>query len=544
MSAVEVPEAHWGDYRIQPRRAAPLLEHPDGTLELVAEHEYLVEMPHDARERAWQALEPLRPGLWLLRFGNFVGKSALGGRPLLVTSTRLDPAEVEAMLEEVVSELHSLPFHFDTPSSLEYARDALADEDVVYQAYAFLRHALEGIGPHDLPVAFERILSRPHLRLVSTLADIPLARADRVDANTLVGIARRPGPLHPIPSSSPLARSPIAAALRMKAPESVRSGRMVETTRTPENAFVLAVIDAARGVVDRFQEAVTRSYPHRAERLLEEATAYTSLLDRWRRHRVFDGVTPARRTSFTSTVLRGRAGYRQVTRFFVDLQARTRLLPADDARRLLEARDAALIYEYWCYFQVVAAVSSVLGRKPSTPRFQYGCFGSNLPRAYAADFGVARVWFNLDFRRPRSYSVPLRPDVTLELADGTLHLFDAKLKREAIPPEALSDSELELEEQRATYRRGDLYKMHTYRDALGARSVWILYPGRNVQRAGFQPSREAGTESRAPTPEGVGALPLLPGVQSDHDELVSLVGEMLTPAEDPPSEASETHMHH
>lgn len=528
MSGAQVPEARWGDYRIQPRGGALLLEHSDGTLELLAEHEYLVEMPDDARERAWQALELLRPGLWLLRFGNFIGDSRLGGRRLRVTSNRLQPDEVEAMLDDVVSALGSLPFHFDTPASLPYARDVLAADDVVYQAYAFLRHAIEGIGPHDLVAAFERILARPHMRLVSTLAGVQLAHADRVDANTVISLARRPGPLHPIPTSSALARSPIATALRMKAPESVRSGRMVETTRTPENAFVVAVIDAAHSIVDRFQDAVSRNYPQRAERLLEEATVYASLLDRWRRHRVFDDVAPARQFSITSTVLRGRPGYRQVTRFFLDLQARTRVLDADDARRLLEARDAGLIYEYWCYFQVVAAVSSVLDRMPSTTRFQYGCFGSNLPRAYAADFGIARVWFNLDFRRPRSYSVPLRPDIALELADGTLHLFDAKLKREAIPAEALSDSELELEEQRATYRRGDLYKMHTYRDALGARSVWILFPGRNVQRASFQPPREASTEERAPTPEGVGALPLLPGIQKDRDELASLVGQMLT----------------
>lgn len=530
MSANQIPEARWGDYRIQPRGAAPLIEHRDGTLELLAEREYLVEMPQSALERAWQALEPLRPGLWLLRFGNFIGESTLGGRRLLVTSNRLRPDEVDAMLDDVVSALHSLPFHFDTPTSLAYARDVLTADDVVYQAYAFLRHAIEGIGPHDLVAAFERILARPNMRLVSRVADVPLARADRVDANTIVSLARRPGPLHPIPASSPLAHSPIAIALRMKAPESVRSGRMVETTRTPENEFVVAVIDAARGIVDRFQDAVRRDYPHRSSRLLNESGAYGSLLDRWRRHSALEGVTPARRFSITSTVLRGRPGYRQVTRFFVDLQARTRLLDPDDAQRLLEARDAALIYEYWCYFQVVEAVSGVLGRKPSATRFQYGSFGSNVPRAYAAEFGLARVWFNLDFRRPRSYSVPLRPDITLELADGTLHLFDAKLKREAIPAEAISDSVLEQEEQRATYQRGDLYKMHTYRDALSARSVWILYPGRNVQRASFEPRREgAGQARRSQSPEGVGALPLLPGLRADREELMSLVQTMLEP---------------
>jgi predicted component of viral defense system (DUF524 family) len=43
---------------------------------------------------------------------------------------------------------------------------------------------------------------------------------------------------------------------------------------------------------------------------------------------------------------------------------------------------------------------------------------------------------------------------------------------------SLEDSEDAAEERRGIFKRGDIYKMHTYRDALpAARSVWILYPG-------------------------------------------------------------------
>jgi hypothetical protein len=100
-------------------------------------------------------------------------------------------------------------------------------------------------------------------------------------------------------------------------------------------------------------------------------------------------------------------------------------------------------------------------------------FGASLPRATAVRIGEVVVWFNREFRK-ESYSVPLRPDITLELPGGHLHLFDAKLKHDpgswttgADSDEGDSDTEV------LTYRRGDLYKMHTYRDALSA-SVWIL----------------------------------------------------------------------
>jgi predicted component of viral defense system (DUF524 family) len=262
---------------------------------------------------------------------------------------------------------------------------------------------------------------------------------------------------------------------------------MVETTNTPENRFIVAVLEVADAVIKRFEEAVRRDYPNRVRRHLEDAANYRDLLDRWRRHPALAGVPPARRLTTQSTVLRGRPGYRQVTQFFVDLQARTRLLDADDAQRLLELRDAALIYEYWCYFQVVDAVTAVLRKKPAPAPFRYDSFGSKLPWAYAADFGSVRVWFNREFRKPHSYSVPLRPDITLELEDGTLHLMDAKFKREPIPTTPTDEAVLEEEEHRATYRRGDLYKMHAYRDALDASSVWALFPGRNVPRVHFEP---------------------------------------------------------
>jgi predicted component of viral defense system (DUF524 family) len=525
MKVQPVPEAEWDGYRIRPRRGGELIAREDGSLVIVAEAEYLVEFPPNAAERAWQALDILEPGRAILRFGNFVGESSLGGQRLLVTSNRIHPEETDAMLNDVVDALHSLPFWFETPVQLGYTRDLLATDDVDYQAYAHLVHAFRGIGPHDLPAAFDRILGRPHMRLTPTFASVPLARADRIDAQTLLGLARGASQLHPVAANSPLAKSPVALALGGKAPERVRANRMVETTNTAENQFIVAVVEVADSIIKRFEEAVRRDYPHRAQRHLEDAASYRGLLDRWRRHPTLSAVPPARRLTTQSTVLRGRPGYRQVTRFFVDLQARTRLLDVDDAQRLLELRDAALIYEYWCYFQVVDAVTAVLRKKPAPAPFRYGSFGSNLPRAYAADFGRVRVWFNREFRKPRSYSVPLRPDITLELDDGTLHLMDAKFKREPIPT-APSDETLEEEEQRATYRRGDLYKMHTYRDAIGARSVWALFPGRNVARINFEPHATAGGG-----PAGVGALPLLPGHDDHRADLTNLVRDLIDGAD-------------
>jgi predicted component of viral defense system (DUF524 family) len=71
--------------------------------------------------------------------------------------------------------------------------------------------------------------------------------------------------------------------------------------------------------------------------------------------------------------------------------------------------------------------------------------------------------------------------------------------------------------------RGDLYKMHTYRDALGARSVWIIFPGRNVGSVHFKPHAAAEDD----VPAGVGALPLLPGREDDRAELRAVIRAVL-----------------
>jgi uncharacterized protein len=135
----------------------------------------------------------------------------------------------------------------------------------------------------------------------------------------------------------------------------------------------------------------------------------------------------------------------------------------------------------------------------------------------------AEVLYNVSYSRPSSgsiaigrdsYSVRLRPDVTVRAADGGLHLFDAKVKveiRQAVDAEDGEDAA----ERPDTFKREDLYKMHAYRDALGAQSVWILYPGSDATASEYASPRVAAAAPVADGFQGVGAIALRPG--ADHD---------------------------
>jgi predicted component of viral defense system (DUF524 family) len=144
--------------------------------------------------------------------------------------------------------------------------------------------------------------------------------------------------------------------------------------------------------------------------------------------------------------------------------------------------------------------------------------------------------YNLRFSRSRplarrSYSVPLRPDIALRLPNGRLHLFDAKFKLRKLANAGLGNADEETtdkaNERRGDFKRADIYKMHTYRDALRSATAWVLYPGDLFQffvRADEPKAVDAPTEL-LPTAEGVGAIPLVPG--AEPADLMAAVGALL-----------------
>ena len=110
-------------------------------------------------------------------------------------------------------------------------------------------------------------------------------------------------------------------------------------------------------------------------------------------------------------------------------------------------------------------------------------------------------------------------------AKRRLHLFDAKFRVHGLADVGLAGSDKDGDDEKAgeragTFKRGDIYKMHAYRDAIpDARSVWILYPGGEFRFFGVPGSRgQSGSQAVSSLEglpdelEGVGAIPLGPVV--------------------------------
>ena len=70
--------------------------------------------------------------------------------------------------------------------------------------------------------------------------------------------------------------------------------------------------------------------------------------------------------------------------------------------------------------------------------------------------------------------------------------------------------------RRGRFKRGDLYKMHTYRDAIAnARSVWILYPGHETCFFDLHAGPRESLDSMSQPIEVVGAIALTPEATED-----------------------------
>jgi PD-(D/E)XK nuclease superfamily protein len=105
---------------------------------------------------------------------------------------------------------------------------------------------------------------------------------------------------------------------------------------------------------------------------------------------------------------------------------------------------------------------------------------------------------------------------------GTLHAFDAKYRLDRFDVD-----EADPDDDSATYKRADLYKMHAYRDAIaGLKTAFVVYPGNEFvffERQGFRRTRPADVAQR----DGVGAVPLRPADAEPVEKLRDLLRVLL-----------------
>lgn len=484
----------------------------------------------------------------LLSFGNGVGFFDIPGYGRVeVVSGKWDSTHFDRMLAELTDIASGLPFSADASTALPYDRSVVDHRDILYHSFVYLRHVLSDSLPieQQLLPALDLVLREPHQRFDRTRRQVPLNQVRRLDPAGIIRLVGGDRSLLPV-SAGVRQRIPLASALGGHLPERIDESYVDVTHDTAENRFVKAFIGMSSDIISDMRGVARSSNTTVSfkERLLSDCNAMDVALRPALQHGLWREVGPMVHLPASSPLLQRRRGYKEIYRHFAKLRLTTRLpLKADLMHVLLDAKDIATLYELWCFFTLVAMVQRYLGDPMSANGVCYSDTGVSVDR----DFEV--VWsngtcllYNPSFSHSKSherhsYSVPLRPDIAIQISGGPnkgLHLFDAKFKvdrLDVVMSVNCDDEDVRdvADERRGIFKRGDLYKMHTYRDAIPcARSVWILYPGTDIRFFNaLEKQTISSAESFPSIVQGVGAIPLLPD-EEQHTAISSVIRHLLS----------------
>lgn len=523
-------------------KGAPVLPDSDGVFAVWDQSRYLLslEPPADPTHREQlEALprsiyEPLQPGMGLLNFKNQVGYLHLLGAVFHVQSKKLlgDPSAV--MIRDLSRSLAALPFSFNAPTFIPYELSEDRETSILYHRWLLLSAWVEGTGADEsLEGALGKVLHDPHRRMSLEPEAMPVSRANRFSADSLLDMVTNPAALASLPPESSLAQTALARRIhshsgRSLFPETIRSHRAIADLDTPENRFVKYVLRVATALNRRFRDEVASRPTCLNADLLGRCEAIDAILSECLSRPFFDDVGELRMLPSQSMVLQRRDGYRDFLLGYARLDSNLRFPVSDhDLKAILEAKDIAKLYEYWCFFRVADALTELLHGPPDEALvIEPDAFQASVSRETRLKWRVNGSPLTLSYDRTfsggkkgESYSVRLRPDITLEW-QGRRHLFDAKFKLDGIRWEDdLPDV------SGAGTTREDLYKMHTYRDAIaGVASAIVLYPGEAGVNASLLFEHEGATSVGF---HGIGAIALRPGDGSSNQGLADFLAKLV-----------------
>ncbi|MDB6025614.1 MAG: hypothetical protein JWM68_1837 [Verrucomicrobiales bacterium] len=476
-----------------------------------------------AREKEWHQKKS-RHGTF--KFVNYLGSAwievshhgvAYAKVRFDVITNKIDfETEYRSMVESIAEECQQLLLEWGSPTALNIVSNPEKQAQVLLEQFLFLRHML---GPERLELYLETLRRNPHTRLEKERDWKPSASA-------------HPGLFikDPLRYGRDWQRAGSGGSMvaGFNAGE-ILEERKFDSLDTPPNQFVKFALENFRSLCDQVMEALQE----------EQGTAYCEAasmrdaLDSFLTSAFFDDVGELQRVPFESQTLQKREGYREILNAWLMLDAAAQIdWPGRKDAYDGTNRDVATLYEYWLYFVLVHAFQKDLNMKAETNPLQKDAGA----KPFCCDADDGRLVINLkqheesfvrflwskgdqqlrihffynrrfvtenDLHKRGSYSKGLRPDysmviIPVELDDPDWELaeeraesagkiaylhFDAKYRVEKFQEifgEGEDESDTERSETKATgtFKRADLYKMHTYTEAI-RRTVgsYVLYPG-------------------------------------------------------------------
>ena len=438
------------------------------------------------------------------------------------------------MMSDITSYYTELVMQQGSPVSQQFEVNHDASPKALYQKFAFVKSIIED---EQFEEAMQMITYNPIRKWTETVAERRIESVKRLTRKCVQQIATRTDRV-PYKGSNPKLTS---------LPRYLSVTQKVDTVDNPENQFVKFVLTSFYGYCTNLS-----SKDKAGEVLCAEIESVCNILAGYLNTPFFKDISDPTHLNIGSPVLQRKEGYREILQAWLkfDLAARLNWTGGDDVYYAGQ-KNIATLYEYWVFFKLLKCVSDVFQIDPEENRklikededeidlnLRQGittmiCGSTvvknrrlNVNMYYNRTFGYSDA---KHMGSAGSWTVTMRPDYTLSIWPGELtddeaekkdvivHIhFDAKYRLNRIIIEDKGRDEKEVEEELQDekkarevniYKRGDLLKMHAYKDAIRRTAgAYVIYPGDKTKTA-------EGFHEIIP---GLGAFRLIPGEEEEQ----------------------------
>ena len=436
----------------------------------------------------------------------------IGRVSLEIQSTKAEyRSDYRTMLDEIAEYYTDLVLQQGSPVTQHLEIDKDCDSQTLYQRFSFVRSLIDS---DSFSEAIHKIISNPVRKWTEANEEKDIVSVRRLSRNKIRQIASGRDRI-PLPKEM---RNGLLSCLT-SVPRKLTIEYKKDTTDNQENQFVKFVL---RTFVN-FCSDIKR-YKNASEALVAEANYTIERLYEHLDNQFFRQISQPTHLNMNSPVLQRKEGYRELLQAWLlfDLAAKLNWTGGDDVYEAGK-KNVATLYEYWLFFKLLELISKFFEIDPQKKKdlvsidedkidlsLRQGKMRmvSGRQKTFSRWLNVA-FYYNRTFRKDAqsddpihksgSWSMTMRPDYTLSLWPGLIdeeeaerqelitHIhFDAKYRLNKILLEDKDvgddiDAELAEEKQEQElkiYKRGDLLKMHAYKDAIRRTSgAYVLYPG-------------------------------------------------------------------
>lgn len=464
-------------------------------------------------------------GVYEINYRNYVGLTQIGKINLKVENRKISDVLFDSMLEYITGKYENLVFSFNKATTGFEYKKGKAGKDIAFIEYLFLKaYLIDRI--NRSPTIDEisgLILSEPHKKLFSEKIKCQIDETNDIDVSLIIDLFSNPERMELLPSTHVLAATALGQSIYKATgknyyPTEAKRTRKYYTFDTNENRFILHFLKNILRTLDSLEQALGyNSGTYLNPTISSNIKTMKQKINYLLADPLWNEVGKMNFIPSQSTVLHRKDGYRHLFHLYSLMQLLTRYqFLMEDFKNIIENKDVATLYEYWCFFQV----KDILDKKYKTIRsapivpphneelkVQEGIrieYENDIALIFnlsaTGSLGVAMDQNSLNnYQTHLSYSHTLRPDIVLIKNGKAKLILDAKYKGRTGSDGFYGENFGEI----VSFKEEDLDKMHTYREAIkDVTGAFALYPG---NKAIFYPSHRAKMFY-----EGIGALPLRP----------------------------------